>query len=72
MSAEEQERLAIARTTYENALAAGDKNVYFIAGPDLVASVRNNALVDNTHPNAAGFVSMARAIGPVVAKMLGC
>ena len=72
LSAEEQERLAIARTTYENALAAGDKNVYFIAGPDLVASVRNNALVDNTHPNDAGFVSMARAIGPVVAKMLGC
>ncbi len=69
---EEQERLAIVRRTYENALATGDRNVYFIAGPDLICdAVREAALVDNCHPNDAGFVSMARAIGACLGTMLG-
>ncbi len=71
LKAEEKERLAIVRRTYENALAAGDRHVHFIAGPDLICeTVREAALVDNCHPNDAGFVSMAAAVLPVLREML--
>ncbi len=69
-SAEEHERLAVVRATYENALAAGDRNVYFIPGSDLMRDVKNEGLVDNVHPNDAGFLSMARVIAPVLKKMI--
>ncbi len=69
-SAEERERLAVVRATYENALAAGDKNVYFIPGAELMWEMKNEGLVDNVHPNDAGFVNMARVIAPVLRKML--
>jgi hypothetical protein len=64
------ERLAIVTRTYENAVAAGDKNVYFIPGPALMEDVKNEGLVDGVHPNDAGFVSMARVMMPVLQKML--
>ncbi len=68
---EEEERLAIVRRTYENALAAGDRNVYFIPGPELICeAVREAALVDNCHPNDAGFVSMAHSIESMLKTML--
>lgn len=69
-SAEERERLAVVRATYENALAAGDQNVYFIPGTELMWEMKNEGLVDNVHPNDAGFWNMARAIAPVLRKML--
>lgn len=68
---EDIERLAIVRETYERAVAAGDTNVYFIPGPELLEDVKNEGLVDNCHPNDAGFVAMARKILPVLCKMLG-
>ena len=72
LDAEEQTRLAVVRRTYENAVAAGDKNVYFIPGPDLIEErVREIATVDGDHPNDSGFVSMAYAMKPVLEKMLG-
>lgn len=64
-------RLEIIRTTYEHALAAGDKKVYLLDGPTLMADIEGDGTVDNTHPNDSGFVSMARAIMPVLAKVLG-
>ncbi len=71
LNEEEKRRLEIVRTTYEHALAAGDRNVYFIQGPDLIHEVvREIALVDNCHPNDAGFVSMAQAVLPTLQKML--
>ena len=63
-------RHAIVQRTYENAVAAGDKNVYFIPGPALMKGVENEGLVDACHPNDAGFVSMARAMLPTIQKML--
>ncbi|MBQ6823494.1 MAG: hypothetical protein IJP27_02480 [Clostridia bacterium] len=61
---EEKQRLAIVRQTYENAVASGDENVYFIPGPDLLIDlVRESALVDNCHPTDSGFVSMAYVVG---------
>lgn len=68
---EEQERQEVVRATYEAALAAGDKNVYFIPGTELLLPMaRNTGLVDNCHPNDMGFVSMAQVIEPVLRKIL--
>lgn len=70
LNPEDVERLEIVKRTYENALAAGDKNVYFIPGPALMEDVKNEGLVDGCHPNDAGFVSMARVMLPVIKQML--
>ena len=59
-------RRDIVKRTYENAVANGDKNVYFIDGPTLMADIKDNGTVDNCHPSDAGFASMARAIAPVL------
>ncbi len=64
-------RQAIIRKTYENALAAGDQNVYFIPGDTLFPPmVRQMATVDNTHPNDAGFAGMAAVIGAKLKEIL--
>ena len=68
---DEIERLNIVRATYEEAVAQGDQNVYFIPGPELlIPMARDTGLVDNSHPNDMGFVSMAQVIEPVLRKML--
>ena len=67
----DSERLEVVRRTYENALAVGDKNVYFIPGPELILDlVRESALVDGTHPNDGGFSSMAYVIGNKLREIL--
>lgn len=71
LNEQDQQRLEVVRRTYENALKAGDKNVYFVPGPDMVPEIiRETSLVDGTHPNDSGFVGMAYAIEPVLKKML--
>lgn len=71
LSKDEKSRLQIVQTTYKNALANGDRNVYFIPGPQLLNdATRNTALVDNCHPNDSGFVSMAGAVADVLRKIL--
>ena len=68
---DEPERLEIVKRTYENAVAAGDENVYFIPGPGLIGEgLREVATVDNCHPNDAGFFSMAHALKPLMEKIL--
>lgn len=63
-------RAAIVRRTMENAIAAGDRNVYFLSGPELMALCENEGTVDGVHPNDFGFTSMAKAIGDVLEKVL--
>lgn len=70
LTEEEKERFAIIEATYRNALAAGDKNVYLIDGPSLMALCGDDGSVDGTHPNDFGFVSMADAIEPVLRQIL--
>lgn len=70
---EEQERLSIIRATYENARAAGDERVFLLEGTQLfqlAAPDEDSCTVDGCHPNDLGFLSMARAIGPVLEGML--
>ena len=56
--------------TYENALARGDRNVYLIDGPTLMAIAGNEGTVDGTHPTDLGFFSMAQALIPVLKEIL--
>lgn len=66
----EKERRAIIETTYQNALKAGDKNVYFISNEELCALCADEGTVDGCHPTDFGFASMAIAIGDVLEKIL--
>ncbi len=59
---DEKQRLEVVRKTYFNALAAGDKNVYFIEGPKLMELVGDEGTVDGCHPTDLGFFSMATEI----------
>ncbi len=61
-------RRNIIKRTYDNAIAAGDKNVYFIDGKDLMELCENEGTVDGTHPTDFGFASMAKIIGNLMEK----
>ena len=57
--------------TYNNALLAGDKNVYFVDGETYFGDEdRTLCTVDTTHPNDLGFYRMAKAILPTVKAAL--
>jgi hypothetical protein len=63
-SAEIEERIKIARETYEIAVNNGDKNVYFINGQDILNySDPDIMTVDGCHPTDFGFWCMAQIIG---------
>lgn len=67
----EIKRMEVIRQTYDNAKAAGDENVYFIAGPDLLTKdVWETALVDSAHPNDSGFLSMAKTVAALLEEIL--
>ena len=66
------ERREIVRTTYEAALAAGDKHVWFIDGETFYGpSDRHLCSFDEVHPNDLGFYRMATVIRPVLEEILG-
>ena len=52
-------RYKTAKATYDNAIARGDENVYFLSGDDLTEFSGREVAVDGTHPNDIGFYSMA-------------
>ena len=66
LEGDEAERLAVVKQTYENAVARGDKNVYFISGSELMKYAECDGTVDNCHPNDLGFASMARVLGDFI------
>lgn len=64
-------RREIIRTTYQNAVAAGDRKVWFIDGETLYGEKdRELCSVDITHPNDLGFHRMSEVIEPVIREML--
>lgn len=69
LAGDEAERRKIIETTYNNAIATGDKNVYFIGGDKLTALCGNDGTVDGSHPNDFGFAAMAQAIIEVLEKI---
>ncbi|MBE7051932.1 MAG: hypothetical protein E7395_05115 [Ruminococcaceae bacterium] len=68
LTPEEELRRSIVETTYKNALASGDKNVYFLDGKKLCELCGNEGNVDGCHPTDFGFASMAKAVGDVIEK----
>ena len=70
-------RRDIVEQTWKNAVAAGDKNVYFVDGlhfydqEGMPAIPRDYTTVDKVHPTDLGFHLMYRRILPVLKKALG-
>lgn len=57
--------------TYQNALAEGDQNVYFVDGFTFFPEEERFACAnDNVHPNDLGFYRMAQKICPVIDHIL--
>ncbi len=72
LEADEIERVNVMMRTYQNAIDAGDKNVYYIKGQDLLVDILGEtALIENCHPNDAGFASMAYVMGNKLKEILG-
>ena len=68
---DDEERRSIIRDTYEHALAAGDRNVYFIDGETLFGTTRRSwCTVDTCHPNDLGFFRMFERTLPVLEEAL--
>jgi len=66
-----EERRNIIKATYDNAVASGDKNVYFIEGHTIYEPVgRSLCTVDHCHANDLGFYMMANAYGKVMEEIL--
>jgi hypothetical protein len=65
------DRRDVIMSSYLKARATGDKNVYFIDGLSFnYAPHQYDMTVDGCHPNDAGFVRMADAIGSVIRHAL--
>ncbi len=62
----EKARVEVVKRTYDNAIATGDKNVYYLSGKELMALCGNEGTVDGTHPTDFGFASMAKALGDLI------
>ena len=66
----EKENRLVVEATYNNAVAAGDKNVYFLSGHELMAMTLNDGTVDNCHPTDLGFFSMAKVLGDLMERII--
>lgn len=65
------QRRDVIKRTYENAVAAGDKNVYFLDGGHIFDGLfADCSTVDGVHPNDLGFARMAEKLLPIVKKAL--
>ena len=62
LNKEDIQRLEVIKKTYNDAIAAGDKNVFLIDGPTLMQYAKNDGMVDIDHPNDLGFHSMAKVL----------
>ena len=67
----DKRRREIVLATYQNALKAGDENVYFIDGEVFYGEHdRELCTVDKIHPNDLGFYRMAQVIEPIIKSIL--
>lgn len=65
-------RAAAIRRAYEKALAAGDKNVYYLDGKEWFAGeMEAECTVDGSHPTDLGFFRMFKAFEPYIVRGLG-
>ena len=68
---ENRERRNVILQTYANAVAAGDRHVYFVDGETLFGrGDRDICAVDGCHPTSLGFLRMADRLEPVLRRAL--
>lgn len=68
---DDSQRRAVIMESYVKAINAGDKNVYFVDGAAFFAGkMRNECVIDNTHPTDMGFERMANNIGDTLKYVL--
>ena len=61
----------IIKATYEQALAEGDANVYFIQGDDFYTDDYPDLnTVDSVHPNDLGMYYIAKTVYPLLKQVL--
>lgn len=65
-----ERRLEIIKQTYDNAIAAGDENVYFLDGSKIYGDLVGEATVEGIHPNDLGHVLIGKALAPVLEDIL--
>ena len=69
--ADAAQRRQVIRETFDHAAAAGDRRVWFLDGGTFFGPEgRTECTVDGTHPNALGFMRMARSLYPVLERIL--
>lgn len=66
---DDKKRQTVIEQTYKNAVAKGDKNVYYISSAQLTELCKGEGTVDGTHPTDFGFASIANALGDVFGKI---
>ena len=65
------QRNRIIYSTYEKAVAAGDKNIYFIDGRELLLpDAIEYSLVDNLHPTDLGFFGFYSRMLPLMQTLI--
>ncbi len=65
-----QRRYEIIKKTYEDAVAAGDENVYFLDGAAPLRELGLDYFVDGTHPSDLGFYRMAGAVADILRPLV--
>lgn len=66
-----EDRKNVIYTTYKNALAGGDKNVYFIDGQEIYKDIGfHYCTADGLHPNDLGYYLMAAKIAKVIDQII--
>jgi len=65
----EEKSLQVIERTYNNAIAAGDKNVYMLNNKQLTALCGCEGSVDKSHPTDFGLASMAKALIEVLKEI---
>ncbi len=61
----------IIRAAVAERRAMSDTNIYLVEGCDLLGPADRDGLVDTTHPNDVGFLSMADGLEPTLREALG-
>lgn len=65
-------RREIVLKTYDHAVKAGDKNVWFVDGKTILGKEGwRECTVDGVHPTDLGFMRMANAVGKVLRNIIG-
>ncbi len=59
------------KKTIEDLRAAGDANVHFFDGLDLLGEDWQECTVDSVHPNDLGFLRIANSLAPAIRRILG-